>query len=494
MTSRRSVLLDAPLRGAQRPRVSSIPPYAYSAGPEAVELAASAGLHLDDWQQWVLTQALGEREGDANWSAFEVGLIVPRQNGKGSVLEARELYGLVAIAEERLIVHSAHLFKTSKEAFHRVLRLLESTDDLKRKIRKVTWTRGDEGIEMVDGSRLSFVARSKGGGRGLSGDVLILDEAFALTDDHMEALMPIMSARDNAQIWYTSSPPLDAVTGEVLFGVRARGVAGDPVLAWMDWGAERGVDLDDRKVWAAANPALNIRIAEEAVERERRSMKGDGFGRERLGIWPETAGSAVISPERWQALADVGSVAGNDVAFAVDAGWARHNSSIGVYSPRPDGRGHIELVDYRPGTGWIVARLAELKARWNPVAIGIDGKGPAASLLDDLAAVGITPPEDPDAPRRGDLAVPYASDVAAACGQFLDAIAAEKLAHIDQPELTLAVDGAQTRYIGDARAWARRTATEDISPLVAVTLARWAYHTRVDKITSEFGDAEAWWV
>ncbi len=66
----------ADLRGAQRPRICSVPPYVSSAGAEAVDLAKMAGLELDPWQQFVLTHALGERE-DGRWAAFEVGLVCP---------------------------------------------------------------------------------------------------------------------------------------------------------------------------------------------------------------------------------------------------------------------------------------------------------------------------------------------------------------------------------------------------------------------------------
>ena len=88
-------LLDEPLalEGEQRPAHSSVPDSVSSAGAEAVELAQMAGLDLDPWEAWVLEQSLGERE-DGKWAAFEVGLICPRQNGKGTVLEARELAGL----------------------------------------------------------------------------------------------------------------------------------------------------------------------------------------------------------------------------------------------------------------------------------------------------------------------------------------------------------------------------------------------------------------
>ncbi len=63
--------------GAQRPRLLSVPACVSSAGREAVEIAASAGLVLDPWQEFVLEQSLGEKS-DGNWSAFEVGLVVSR--------------------------------------------------------------------------------------------------------------------------------------------------------------------------------------------------------------------------------------------------------------------------------------------------------------------------------------------------------------------------------------------------------------------------------
>jgi hypothetical protein len=96
------------LVGSQRPRLESLPPRVSSAGREAVELAAAAGLYLDDWQQYVLEGMLGE-DADRKWSAFEACLIVPRQNGKGSILEqgARQS----AAVQQRLILWSAHEFR-----------------------------------------------------------------------------------------------------------------------------------------------------------------------------------------------------------------------------------------------------------------------------------------------------------------------------------------------------------------------------------------------
>lgn len=460
-------LLDV-LPGARRPRTCSVPPYSSSAGQEAVDLAASAGLALDPWQQDVLRASLGERP-DGNWSAFEVGLIVPRQNGKGTILEARELFGLV-LAREPMILHSAHLFKTSKEAFRRVLRLFQETADLDRLIARVAHTHGDEGIELTNGCRLSFVARSKGGGRGLSGDVLILDEAFAVTDDQVEALMPTMSARPNGQIWYTSSPPLDAIAGAPLFALRARGEAGDPGVAWFDWGADPAADFDDPRVWAETNPAYNIRIMQETVERERRAMTPDGFGRERLGIWPKTAADQwqVIPESAWTAASDGRSESLDPVAFAVDVTPDRQWACIAVAGRRADGRRHVEVVEHRRGTSWVVTWLAGRVKTWKPCAVVVDAGSPAASLLADFEAAKV------------EVVTTSARDVAQACGALFDGIAGEELAgrdirYLPHGALTAAVAGATKRKLGDAWAWDRLNSSVDISPLVAATLALWGH-------------------
>src|SRR6185295_13483110 len=97
--------------GSQRPTVMNLPvDRRGSAGPEAVDLAELAGLRLDDWQQWILREALSE-QANGDWSAFEVAILVSRQNGKGSILEARQLAGLYLL-HEGLQVHTAHEFKT----------------------------------------------------------------------------------------------------------------------------------------------------------------------------------------------------------------------------------------------------------------------------------------------------------------------------------------------------------------------------------------------
>lgn len=216
--------------GHQEPRYRLAPEGPAPAAEEAIELAASAGLILDPWQQNVLHGALAEerdprRPGKMRWVASEVGLIVPRQNGKGSILEAVELAGLF-LWDERLILHSAHEFKTSEEAFKRILTLIQNTPDLDRMVQNVRTSHGQEGIELITGQRLRFMARTGGSGRGFSGDRIILDEAYRLSGASMSALLPTLSAQPNTQIWYTSSAPLPIEESSTLRRLCKRGRAG----------------------------------------------------------------------------------------------------------------------------------------------------------------------------------------------------------------------------------------------------------------------------
>jgi hypothetical protein len=488
------------LLGEQQPQAHNAPTYRTSAGPEAIALSKSAGLILDPWQASFLTDSLAEDD-DGNWAAFECGLLVSRQNGKGSALEARILAGLNLFGE-KMILWSAHETKTSFEAFRRCEQLFDGSTALRKQVKAIHRANGNESIELRNGARLRFVARTKGSGRGFSADLIILDEAYALTSEQMAALIPTLASRANPQIFYTSSPPLDGMSGDQLYALRERAAAGDPALTWYDYGLQGvnledldKVDLDDPENWRRTNPAMGYRISEDFVRRERRTMPAVDFARERLGVWPRRllGGSAVIDEKLWQDMADRVADRPADVAFAVDINPARTSAAVAVVGVRPDGSKQLMLADYRGGnTDWIPARLAELKQAWNPIAIGIDVKGPAGSLILDLEKVGITVPQDPDRPRRGDLAVPTASEAAAAFGLFVDAVRQRQLWHADDKPMNLALAGAKTRSLAGGSAWDRKADT-DISPLVAATVAHWAFLTRVDAVSGSYDPLSNIW-
>lgn len=481
------------------PRICHSPAAAYSSGPEFTELAASAGLILDDWQARDLALGLGERK-DGKWASFQVTEIVPRQNGKDGIAEALGL-GWLFLTNERLIGHSAHEYKTAMEAFRRLVGLIENTDDLRRQVKKIVNTNGEEGIELKNGNRMRFLARSKGAGRGFSFDKMLWNEAYALVSAQVDATLPALSARPNPQLWLMSSPPLDPGTGEALFRARAAALGGVPGVTYIDYGAEFSLDsigpcasqlcthrptedgciLDDRVLWAKVNPAYPHRIGPEAIERERATMDPLGFARERIGAWPPdlSAGFTAITRSQWERLelptdkprpALIGRP-----AFAVDVSprsLGPVRSAIAVAQRLEDGLILVELVLSGPGSAWVPQALSLLKTKHNPCAVVVDPGGPAGSVVADVQAGGVD-------------TIPMTSQaVSAAFGMLYDAATSQDpgeriVAHVGQSELAVSLRGATTRNIGDGgRAWDRRTASSDITPLVAATNALWGLLTK----------------
>ena len=434
---------------------------------------------LDEWQAWYLEQTLAFRP-DGRWAAFECGLCVPRQDGKGGILEARELAGLFLL-DERLLTHTAHEFKTSQEHFLRLATLVDGLPPrYKRRVKQIREAHGSEGIELHGGRRIRFLARSGGSGRGFSGDFVALDEAMILWPAAMGALLPTMAARANVtaggpQLWYAGSAGLGDDRSEVFARVRDRAIAlaaqqddaESERLCFAEWSAGdadnhtgAGVDLDDRAEWYRANPAMHgprPRISEEFVENERAALDDDVFARERLCIWGTTSAQKPIDPDVWNALADVRSRPAGAIALAVDVPPEGKRASIARAGERSDERVHVE-VDVRDGTTWAVERLAELSKKRNAVVV-LDGASRAVSLVPALVEAGVNP-------------VVYGTrQVVGACSEFVDRVDEDRLRHVAQPELNFAVDAARRRKVGDAWAWHRRDASVDISPLVAATLA-----------------------
>jgi hypothetical protein len=208
-------------------------------GRDAIELCRKAGLELDDWQEMVLSTRCGEAS-EGLWRSFEVGVDLSRQNGKGGMLEGRQLTGLFLL-KEPLQVYSSHQFDTSLEAFRRLRELIEDTPELQRAGQAVSsgrMARRASSSWNEVGPRIRYRTRTKGGGRGFSGDCLYLDEAMIISEAMHGALLPTLSARKNPQVWYTGSPVDQLVHehGVVFARVRERGRrGGDPALSYYEW-------------------------------------------------------------------------------------------------------------------------------------------------------------------------------------------------------------------------------------------------------------------
>ena len=433
-------------------------------------LCAAVGLVLDPWQEHVVRGMLGERL-DRRFSAPQVGVVVPRQQGKGVILEARALAGLFLL-EERYIIWTAHELKTAQAAFLRLRGWIDGSPELSAMVRQMYTGNTENSIVLNDGRTLRFLARTHGSGRGLTADALILDEAYALKQGELAALMPTIATSDNPQTIYTSSAGMP--NSEVLASVRERGMNPKAKgLAYFEWSAEDDADPDDMRALAQANPGLGTRLSLDHVASERAAMDDETFKRERLGIWAKIGGDSAIPEASWAACLDHDSVAGSRVVFAVDVPPARDVATIAAVSERPDGVRHVEVVDRRAGVSWVPSRLRELRDRWSPLAVVLDEGSAAGALL-------------PDVKREGVRTVPLSmKQYGQACAGVYDAVQQRKLAHTGQGELDDAVSSARVRGVGESLwKWDRKNQVSDISPLIAVTHA-WHGLTLKSRATSK---------
>lgn len=460
-----------------------VPDHVSTAGGAAADLMESAGLIPDAEQRLALDIILAERA-DGRWASFVAALIATRQWIKTFTFKAIALHDLYVL-DTRLVVWTAHEFSTAMEAFRDLKEIIDGTPHFSRRVKKITEANGEEAIELINGQRLRFRARTKAGGRGLTGDRVILDEGFALRPPHMGSLMPTMAAKSqtgNPQIVIGSSAGM--VQSDVLRDVRDRGRAGgDPTLAYIEWCVPEGscddddcdharnrigCACDDMEKIRLGTPALEKRISIPYVRAERQNMTPEEYARERMGWWEDPVGDGDDVPlAEWRDCADDTAAPTEPLVYSVDIAPDHLWSSIVVCG------GPVEVIEHGRGSSWLLERLCDLDNEHHPDALVLDPAGPVGSIIPDLEAAGweIRTKENPD----GTLVLLTATDVLRACGSIYTAVLERELVHRDQPVLNDAFIGAARRKVGDAWKWSRRDSDVCITPLVAATCARWVW-------------------
>lgn len=452
-------------------------------GPKVAEVAKRLGLDLMPWQRLVVDVAfeIDPTTGQLWYEEVDVG--VPRQSGKTTLAMTVKTFRCARFSRTpQNVLYIAQSRNKAREKFVEEHVPILQRSALFAKAFELRLSNGSEHIKWRNGSRWGIDAPTRTAGHGATLDHVDIDEAFSQQDNRSEqALRPAMITRPSRQIWPYSTAG-DGQShywwGKVESGRKAVLSGRQTRVAYFEWSAPDDADPGDPAVWWSTIPALGHTITESAIasEWERASLSGEAavnlFRRAFLNQWveiPQTGediGWSKIPAEAWTACRDSASALEPDarVSFAIDVTPDRRWGTIAVCGRRVDGVDHVEVVDHQQGTGWIVERIGELVERWPAVSVCIDKAGPAGSLWDD---VGRAIPTDM-------LIAPTTSDVARAASSMLDAIVERSVAHRGQIELDSAARAAKERKLGESWAWARAGSSVPISPLVAVSLARWA--------------------
>lgn len=300
-----AVVATLPLLGHAKPRIAPPMP-ARSAVPAFRAAAEEMGIHLMPWQEEA-ARYLTATARDGRHLYREVCILVARQNGKTTLLKP---YIVAALKAGKRVMHIAQTRDLPREMFGVIADALAATPELLPTRRgRTVWPRyaqGQEEIKLANGGVYRIAAANRGGARGRSNDLLIIDELREMVDwDVLNAAEPTLTMSDDPQIVYLSNAGTEESV--ILNAIRAR-AGRDDSLAYLEWSAGPERSVDDRDGWCEANPALGhfpqvLREVETSFNARRLEGTLAQFETERLCRWVNTMRQPLLDLARWEGCA-----------------------------------------------------------------------------------------------------------------------------------------------------------------------------------------------
>jgi len=460
--------------GSSTPRIQSPPLKLPSAGPLVSQLADELGVPLLPWQKHVLDDALKVNK-DGTWARSQIGVLVARQNGKTHMMRMRILAGLYIFGEKNTIAMS-QTRQLSLDTFKQTVDMAESLDWMRKRIKRVSRTNGQEEIEVYchhypkscSGPcqrlrKYAIRAATSEGPRGSTADLLYVDELREIDEATWAAVTPITRARPNAQVFWTSNA--GDLNSTVLNEQRRRALTfASPRMGYYEYSAPGGSDVNDEKAWAMANPAMGHTITKENIRDASVFDTKDAFKTETLCMWVD----AIDSPwpmEMWNAgEQEIGLQDGLPTWMALDLSFNRELACL-VTIQEQDNKMAVFLHEWQKDGGIndleLTGEIAKLTRRFNPRKFAYD-PNTAGYIAPRLAQAGVATEPTPWA----------SAGFSIMCDQTLNAMQQGLFIHPGQPTLHQHLVSCARRPASDG-GWriARRAAQVPITAAVALVMA-----------------------
>lgn len=538
------------LVGSELPRIFT-PPLrdlsdpANTLGYDCIDFAAAVGVTLFPWERWFLIHALELLE-DGSLRFRTVILLVARQNGKTTLLKILALFFMYVLGR-LLVIGTAQNLDIAEETWKDAVALAESSDELAPDIEQVVKQSGKMSLILSTGERYKAKASTGRGPRGLTGDLVIMDE---LREHHTwEAWAGVSSttmAVDSALVVTASNagdilsvvlrslrvmcmddPRTEGVDPRELaaFRRRAASVEDDVEVAgaeddensdgvgFFEWSAPDGVGIWDRSGWVASNPSLGYTITEAALASQAKVAQAGGdaewvFRTENLCQWRPTGGSGPFPGGAWDlGLDDESTLAEDDspIGVGIDTSSDGTMTYVAIAGNRDDGNVHVEVIARRVGNEWITPWLTspdrKTRHRWGAVAWQSTG-APVSALTDELGRFGTPLEKWSNHEASGLPLAPWSGpDLSRASGMVTELVRAPKpatltepaevkrrLFHRMSPVVDVPASTAATRTLGDSWVISRERSPVDAAPLVAVFAAVWALSQAKAPFRSAYDD------
>jgi hypothetical protein len=477
-------------------------------GFEAIRFAEDVlGIRLLPWQKWLLIHAL-EINDDGTFRFRVVILLVARQNGKSTLMQVLTLWRMY-VDRAPLVIGTAQSLDIAEDQWAGAVDIAEAVPELAAEIKQVSQVNGGKRLVLTGKQQYRVKAATRRGARGLSGDLVLLDELREhQVWDAWASVTKTTMARPYAQVWGASNA--GDVSSVVLRFLRAlghralgypdgtEGIAeglslstdeDEPIaeevlaalesLAIFEWSAPPGASVWDRDAWAQANPSmgpldLGYTILESTIASAaatdpewvfRTEVMCQFVAHSAVGPFPTGSWEATLDLPHARSARGAYRDVGRPATYCVDVSHDRTMAYVAVAFWDTEGRVRFQVIAKRAGTDWVIPWLLSTDRTIPVESVTFQSKGAAVSSLAEAFAKA----EIPVIPWEG-------SNLGAWYGMFFDRIAMSVdpenplvvITHSTQPILDVAANSAETKALGgDGLMIDRKNSPRDAAPLVA---------------------------
>jgi hypothetical protein len=372
-----------------------------SLGFQAIAFAETvAAVALLPWQRWWLIHAL-ELLPDGSFRFRTIITLVARQQGKTWLLKVLALWSMY-LGVARMVLGSAQSLDIARESWQGAVEMAADQPELAAEVADVRRANGEQCLTLTNRARYRITASTGKAGRGLSVDLLILDELREHRDwAAWAALSKTTMARPNALTVCISnagddkSVVLNQLRDAAMRGITA-GASGevmeDDGLALFEWSAPEGCELSDPSGWAQAMPGLGHGTITEAAVRSALATDSPAVFRTELLCQRVPTLDGAIDPAAWKACADRGGSLApvrSRVALCVDVSPDYAHVTLVGGARLDDGRVRLQLIGYWSGPDALhqaEEAMPELIRKVKPAEFGWFPGGPSAALAPSLRA------------------------------------------------------------------------------------------------------------
>jgi phage terminase large subunit-like protein len=500
---------DGKLWGSEIPRIYTPPLRELtpetSLGFSVIDFATLV-LRMDllPWQKWLFIHALeieGDLSGDWRFRFRTVVVIIARQNGKTEMSKILVQWFLYILGVP-LVIGTAQTISMSKETWRAVVDSINGNAELRKEFSRITRSNGNEELELTGNRRYKIAPLSTKGGRGFTGDLIILDELREHRNfNAWRSLKKTTLTREQSLVWCISNAgEADSVLLRHL-RLKSHELLGDPDgickqlealtepkddvgddlddkasatrRGYFEWSAHPNAPKEDREEWALANPSLGWLISEDTLAAEMDDDDDISFRIECMCQWIDVSINSAFPGDSWENGKDPDSYIAPDATkfYGVDMAADHGHVAAAVCGLRKDRNWHIEVMEYATNITTIIGLIRHRAAKEGSITVALQGRGANISqFADTLEAI------------QGVKVIRVeGADLTAYHGRFFEGIAVSEtgstmshdaIYHRPQPILDLGQAFSQTKALGDG-AWVfdRKKSQVDVSALTACVMA-----------------------